>query len=1742
MAIRRTAVGHALALGVALSAMNGAAQAVVRTWDGGAGTLNWNDANNWSPDGVPTLSDDVVIDVPASLVTITIAGTGASANTLSSNEKISASAALTIASASTVNGLVTTTSSIAHSGPVTFAGGLTLSGASLSGGGVTTIPVGATLTLNTGTNTIAKTINVAGSVDWATNQVNFQNSTLNILAGATMNAAGSALAQSVGTNALNNAGTINKSGGSSLIGFSLNNSGVVNVDSGTLTVNGGTNTGTYSVDAGATLVFDNNHTHGPASLVTGAGTINFTGGTNSFPAGTFAPSGTFNVNSGGSVVLNSAVQPSTIGSPIVGSLTQIADQTFPAVTVTGTLNGAGTFTFPDGLTLSGANFGGGGAATIPLGATLTFNTSTSSIAKTINVAGTVEWPSTQVNFQNSTLNILAGATMNAAGSALAQSAGTNAVNNAGTINKFGGSSLIGFPLNNSGVVNVDSGTLTVNGGTNTGIYSVDAGATLVFDNNHTHGPASLVTGAGTINFTGGQNAFPAGTFAPSGTFNVLSNGVVILNNAVPPATIGSPIVGSLTQNVSQTFPAVTVTGTLNGGSTFTFPDGLTLSGANFGGGGLATIPRGATIRFDTATNTIAKTIDVAGTVDWASNQVNFQSSTLNIQAGATMNAAGSALAQSSGTNVVNNAGTINKSGGSSTIGFALNNSGVVNVDSGTLGLNTGTNSGIYSVDAGATLAFNTNHTHSPTSLVTGAGTINFTGGASTFPAGTFAPSGTFNLTNGGAAVILNSAVSPSTIGSPIVGSLTQNVDQTFPAVTVTGTLNGGSNFTFPNGLTLTGANFGGGGVATIPVGATLTFSSATNTIAKTIDVAGTVDWLSNQVNFQSSTLNILPSGTMNAAGTALAQSSGVNVVNNAGTFNKSTGASTVGFTFNNSGTVNVAGGSLTANGNYTQTAGATIITGGSFTKSGGSVALQGGVLGGTGTLTGAVTQTGGSIAPGLSPGTFTVTSTLNQNATSTLDVELGGLAAGTQYDRLVVNGTATLAGTLRVTFVNGFHPHFGDSFTVLTAASRVGTFGSIDVVNYPDCVVIPQYTANSVILTVDSVAPTAACKDFTANLDASGHATIVASDVDNGSTDNCAIDTREVSPSSFSCANLGTNIVTLTITDFAQNVSTCQAIVTVKDVTAPVIVGFPTDAAFECASQIPPANTSLVTATDACGPISITHVGDAGNGGGGCAGSPLVVTRTYRATDGSGNFSEKSQKFTIIDLTAPQIVGFPSNQSLECAASVPAPNTSLVTAADNCGGAVFVQHVGDQSNGGSGCPGSPLVITRTYRASDACGNSVTQAQTFTVVDNTAPVFTVVPPDANVGCANAIPAPDVQALVATDNCSAVVITHQGDVSNGGLGCPSSPLVITRTYRATDTCGNFSDVTQTLTAIDTTAPEIVSGPTRDHAVADCGTAPLPDMRGTIVATDACGPVAIEQSPAPGTLLAVGDHLVSFTLTDPCGNETQASTTFSVLVDPCLADLDGDGIVSASDLGILLGAWGPCASCCANLNGDANVDASDLGILLGAWGPCPSGAPADDIGGAGKKGGLGSTSDPSIANRNRHRGTNTALAPNNGSGVASSGGDASIAATAPTAFGASIENGFAGVVNGSLTMTATYGESIEIDGDLILGPGDRLVVVIDAAALASNDDIDPDVPLFEVHGVAVLDGTLELRVIGDAPLDGTIDQIRQSLVQAPWLLGRFREVESSRELGAASIEIDWLSGTAWWTSIVTPAGAAP
>ncbi len=81
----------------------------------------------------------------------------------------------------------------------------------------------------------------------------------------------------------------------------------------------------------------------------------------------------------------------------------------------------------------------------------------------------------------------------------------------------------------------------------------------------------------------------------------------------------------------------------------------------------------------------------------------------------------------------------------------------------------------------------------------------------------------------------------------------------------------------------------------------------------------------------------------------------------------------------------------------------------------------------------------------------------------------------------------------------------------------------------------------------------AMCKNYVAELDATGNVIVEASDVDNGSFDPDGAVTLAIDNSEFDCSNIGFNLVTLTVTDSDNNETTCQATVQVVDSTSPAI-------------------------------------------------------------------------------------------------------------------------------------------------------------------------------------------------------------------------------------------------------------------------------------------------------------------------------------------------------------------------------------------------------------------------------------------------------------------------------------------------------------------------------------------------------------------------------------------------------------
>jgi autotransporter-associated beta strand protein len=131
--------------------------------------------------------------------------------------------------------------------------------------------------------------------------------------------------------------------------------------------------------------------------------------------------------------------------------------------------------------------------------------------------------------------------------------------------------------------------------------------------------------------------------------------------------------------------------------------------------------------------------------------------------------------------------------------------------------------------------------------------------------------------------------------------------------------------------------------------------------------------------------------------------------------------------------------------------GATTINGGTLVVNGsisGSTTTvdSGGTLGGSGTLAAVNVLSGGTLAPGNSPGLLT-TGSLSLNGGSALSLEINSTTPATGYDQLAVNGGVTLGGTLSLSGTYLTTPAItGDLFFVILndgADAISGTFAGV---------------------------------------------------------------------------------------------------------------------------------------------------------------------------------------------------------------------------------------------------------------------------------------------------------------------------------------------------------------------------------------------------------------------------------------------------------------------------------------------------------------------------------------------------------------------------------------------------------------------------------------------------------------------------------------------------------------------------
>ncbi|MEZ5022238.1 MAG: lamin tail domain-containing protein [Chitinophagales bacterium] len=254
-------------------------------------------------------------------------------------------------------------------------------------------------------------------------------------------------------------------------------------------------------------------------------------------------------------------------------------------------------------------------------------------------------------------------------------------------------------------------------------------------------------------------------------------------------------------------------------------------------------------------------------------------------------------------------------------------------------------------------------------------------------------------------------------------------------------------------------------------------------------------------------------------------------------------------------------------------------------------------------------------------------------------------------------------------------------------------------------------TCTATVTVEDNVAPVAICQDVTVQLDASGNGSTTATAVDNGSSDACGIQSLVLSQTDFVCSEVGSNTVTLTVTDNNNNVSTCTATVTVEDNIAPVAT------CQDVTVQLDASGNGSTTATavdngssDACGIASLvlsqtdfvcSEVGS--------------NTVTLTVTDNNNNVSTCTATVTVEDNVAPVAT------CQDVTVQLDASNATLQQQLTMVQMMLWYPKLSIKSN--RLCMQRSWSNTVTLTVTDNNNNVSTCTATVTVEDNVAPVAT-----------------------------------------------------------------------------------------------------------------------------------------------------------------------------------------------------------------------------------------------------------------------------------------------------------------------------------------------------------------------------------------------------------------------------------
>src|ERR1039458_5985348 len=133
----------------------------------------------------------------------------------------------------------------------------------------------------------------------------------------------------------------------------------------------------------------------------------------------------------------------------------------------------------------------------------------------------------------------------------------------------------------------------------------------------------------------------------------------------------------------------------------------------------------------------------------------------------------------------------------------------------------------------------------------------------------------------------------------------------------------------------------------------------------------------------------------------------------------------------------------------------------------------------------------------------------------------------------------------------------------------------------------------------------------------------------------------------------------------------------------------------------------------------------------------------------------------------------------------------------------------------------------------------------------------------------------------DTCCTNYSVTFGTVTNSG----ACPLVATRTWLISDTCGHSNTCSQTVTVIDTTPPVITGSPAGGSLGCNSAPASMPtdaSVKALVRATDNCGLSLTNVTHVDGGTACSSNRTFTITVTDACTNTASTNVVYTWIVD--------------------------------------------------------------------------------------------------------------------------------------------------------------------------------------------------------------------------------------------------------------------